>query len=209
MAEQRFGLSFDSHPRDEARPCRIGGVLFEGEPGLAGHSDADVLCHAVADAVLGAAGLGDLGEHFPETDPAFAGSDTLATARAMASAIEVTGPFDVVLAGRNSVDADTGQVGPELAELLDLPFLTGVRHLAVDGATAYARCTTSSLANFDTSDSPRSDLAFSYAACCSSVWCDLMYWSRTIGRDGRCGGTRGGSRRTPTTRRRRSRASSR
>ena len=66
------------------------------------------------------------------TDPAFAGSDTLATARALAAALEHDGPFDLVLAGRNSVDADTGQVGPELAELLDLPFLTGVRHLNVD-----------------------------------------------------------------------------
>ena len=63
------------------------------------------------------------------TDPAFAGSDTLATARALAAALEREGPFDLVLVGRNSVDADTGQVGPELAELLDLPFVTGVRHL--------------------------------------------------------------------------------
>jgi len=79
------------------------------------------------------------------SDPAFAGSDTLATARALAAAIEHAGPFDLVLAGRNSVDADTGQVGPELAELLDLPFLTGVRHLQIDlapvsGGVAHARC---------------------------------------------------------------------
>jgi electron transfer flavoprotein alpha/beta subunit len=63
------------------------------------------------------------------TDPAFAGSDTLATARALAAALEHEGPFDLVLAGRNSVDADTGQVGPEVAELLDLPFVTGVKRL--------------------------------------------------------------------------------
>src|SRR5438067_8808899 len=63
------------------------------------------------------------------TDPAFAGSDTLATARALAAALEREGPFDLVLAGRNSVDADTGQVGPEVAELLDLPFVTGVKQL--------------------------------------------------------------------------------
>ena len=69
------------------------------------------------------------------TDPAFAGSDTLATAKALAAALARDGPFDLVLTGRNSVDADTGQVGPELAELLDLPFLTGVRHLALDGDT--------------------------------------------------------------------------
>lgn len=62
-------------------------------------------------------------------DPAFAGSDTLATARALAAAITLAGPFDLVLVGRNSVDADTGQVGPQLAQLLDLPFATGVKKL--------------------------------------------------------------------------------
>ena len=73
-------------------------------------------------------------------DTAFAGSDTLATAKALAAAITRVGPFDLVLTGRNSVDADTGQVGPEIAELLDLPFLTGVRHLAIAGTTVDARC---------------------------------------------------------------------
>lgn len=63
------------------------------------------------------------------SDPAFAGSDTLATAKALAAALAREGPFDLVLVGRNSVDADTGQVGPQLAELLDLPFATGVREL--------------------------------------------------------------------------------
>jgi electron transfer flavoprotein alpha subunit len=78
------------------------------------------------------------------TDPAFAGSDTLATAKAVAATLEHEGPFDLVLVGRNSVDADTGQVGPEVAELLGLPFLTGVRELDVDGdgpgALIRARC---------------------------------------------------------------------
>src|SRR4051794_35201849 len=74
------------------------------------------------------------------TDPAFAGSDTLATARALAATLEREGPFDLVLVGRNSLDADTGQVGPELAELLDLPFMTGVRHLTLDGDALEVRC---------------------------------------------------------------------
>ena len=74
------------------------------------------------------------------TDPAFAGSDTLATARALAAALEREGPFDLVLTGRNSIDADTGQVGPELAELLDLPFATGVRNLSMKGRTLHLRC---------------------------------------------------------------------
>lgn len=63
------------------------------------------------------------------SDPAFAGSDTLATARALAAAIHKEGPFDVILVGKNSVDADTGQVGPELAELLGYPFVSAVRQL--------------------------------------------------------------------------------
>jgi electron transfer flavoprotein alpha subunit len=73
------------------------------------------------------------------TDPAFAGSDTWATARALAAALGRLGPFDLVLLGRNSVDADTGQVPPQLATLLDLPFLTGVRELQLDGETLRLR----------------------------------------------------------------------
>ncbi len=67
------------------------------------------------------------------TDPAFAGSDTLATARALAAALRHRGPFDLVLLGRNSVDSDTGQVGPQIAQFLDLPFITGVRKLRLGG----------------------------------------------------------------------------
>jgi 2-C-methyl-D-erythritol 2,4-cyclodiphosphate synthase len=73
MTEARTGLGIDLHPADANRPLLLGGVRFEGEPGLAGHSDGDVVCHALADALLGAAGLGDLGQHFPDTDPAYQG----------------------------------------------------------------------------------------------------------------------------------------
>lgn len=65
----RVGIGFDVHRFDESRPLVLGGVTVPGGPGLAGHSDADVVCHAVADALLGAAALGDIGDHFPETDP--------------------------------------------------------------------------------------------------------------------------------------------
>jgi len=79
---------------------------------------------AIREAIAAGAGTGVL-----VSDPAFAGSDTLATARALAAALEREGPFDLVLAGLNSVDADTGQVGPEVAELLGLPFAGAVRRL--------------------------------------------------------------------------------
>ena len=74
------------------------------------------------------------------SDPAFAGSDTIATARALAAALERLGPFDLVLVGRNSVDADTGQVGPQLAELTGLAFATGVKELAIVDGVARVRC---------------------------------------------------------------------
>ena len=74
------------------------------------------------------------------TDPAFAGSDTLATARALVCALELEGPFDLVLTGLASVDADTGQVGPEIAELLGLPFVSGVRELSLDGDKVELEC---------------------------------------------------------------------
>src|SRR5436309_6987986 len=73
MTDLRFGLGFDLHRRSGARRLYLGGELFDGEPGLEGHSDGDVICHALADALLGAAGLGDLGDHFPDTDPVHAG----------------------------------------------------------------------------------------------------------------------------------------
>jgi electron transfer flavoprotein alpha subunit len=74
------------------------------------------------------------------TDPAFAGSDTLATARALAAAISKEGPFDLILVGKNSVDADTGQVGPELAELLGYPFASAVRTLELVDDVLHLGC---------------------------------------------------------------------
>lgn len=75
----RVGQGFDVHrfSDDPGRRLVLGGVLFEGEPGLEGHSDADAITHAVTDALLGAAGLGDIGQLFPDTDPALAGADSL------------------------------------------------------------------------------------------------------------------------------------
>lgn len=73
----RVGQGFDVHQLAEGRPCIIGGVTIPYEKGLLGHSDADVLLHAVTDAILGALGLGDIGKHFPDTDAAFKDADSL------------------------------------------------------------------------------------------------------------------------------------
>jgi 2-C-methyl-D-erythritol 2,4-cyclodiphosphate synthase len=75
----RVGQGFDIHAfsDDPARVLVLGGVVFEGEPGLVGHSDADVIAHACADALLGAAGLGDIGQHFPDTEERWRGADSI------------------------------------------------------------------------------------------------------------------------------------
>ena len=77
MSDVRTGIGWDSHRLEEGRPLVLGGIELEHTHGLAGHSDADVLTHAVIDALLGAAALGDIGEHFPDTDEAFRGADSL------------------------------------------------------------------------------------------------------------------------------------
>jgi 2-C-methyl-D-erythritol 4-phosphate cytidylyltransferase/2-C-methyl-D-erythritol 2,4-cyclodiphosphate synthase len=82
--ELRVGIGFDIHCFDESRSLVLGGVRFEGEPGLAGHSDADVVLHAAMDALLGAAGLGDIGVHFPPDDPQYAGADSRGLAERVA-----------------------------------------------------------------------------------------------------------------------------
>ncbi len=73
----RIGTGYDVHALAEGRKLIIGGVEIEYEKGLMGHSDADVLLHAVMDALLGAAALGDIGKHFPDTDPAYKGADSM------------------------------------------------------------------------------------------------------------------------------------
>ena len=77
----RIGHGYDVHRLVEGRDLILGGVKIDYEKGLLGHSDADVLLHAVSDALLGAAGLGDIGRHFPDTDPKYKGADSLGLLR--------------------------------------------------------------------------------------------------------------------------------
>jgi 2-C-methyl-D-erythritol 2,4-cyclodiphosphate synthase len=81
------GIGWDSHRLVAGRPLVLGGVTIPFDRGLAGHSDADVLAHAVIDALLGAAGLGDIGEHFPDTDDRWAGADSLALLRSVVALV--------------------------------------------------------------------------------------------------------------------------
>jgi 2-C-methyl-D-erythritol 2,4-cyclodiphosphate synthase len=77
LAEHRVGTAFDAHRLIEGRPLVLGGVTLPSGRGLAGHSDADIVCHAVCDALLGAAALGDIGQHFPSSDARYAGASSL------------------------------------------------------------------------------------------------------------------------------------
>jgi 2-C-methyl-D-erythritol 2,4-cyclodiphosphate synthase len=125
MNETRTGLGIDLHRFDARRPLYLGGVLFEGEPGLAGHSDGDVVCHALADALLGAASLGDLGQHFPDTDPAYqgiAGLDLLARVIALL-AVRGLVPTDcdlTILADRPHIADRRAEIRRALAGVLEV-----------------------------------------------------------------------------------------
>lgn len=87
----RIGHGYDVHRLVEGRELILGGVKIDYEKGLLGHSDADVLLHAVSDALLGAAGLGDIGKHFPDTDPAYKGADSLKLLEIVAQRVQAAG----------------------------------------------------------------------------------------------------------------------
>ena len=112
-AETRVGLGFDVHPFASDRPLVLGGVEVPAERGLHGHSDADVLSHAVADALLGALALGDLGRHFPDSDPRFRGASSLALLAEVAARVRARGGRVV------NVDATVVAEVPRLAPHLD------------------------------------------------------------------------------------------
>jgi 2-C-methyl-D-erythritol 2,4-cyclodiphosphate synthase len=105
----RVGIGYDVHPLAEGRPLFLGGVHFDHPLGLAGHSDADVLLHAIMDAVLGAAALGDIGLHFPPGDPAYKGRSSLDLLRRVRSLVGEQG-WRIV-----NVDATVIAEAPKLA----------------------------------------------------------------------------------------------
>jgi len=109
----RTGIGVDSHRFAAGRPLILGGVDIPHEEGLAGHSDADVLTHAIIDALLGAAGLGDIGQHFPDTDERFKDADSLELLRTVVVFLEDNG-FKIV-----HVDATVMMERPKLAPYRD------------------------------------------------------------------------------------------
>jgi 2-C-methyl-D-erythritol 2,4-cyclodiphosphate synthase len=127
MTRLRFGIGYDIHRTDPDRPLLLCGVAIPDAPfGLAGHSDADVALHAVADACLGAAGLGDIGTHFPDTDPAWAGADSAGLLTAVVGLVGeagfAVGNVDVtVIAERPRLAEHVSTMRARLAELLNIP----------------------------------------------------------------------------------------
>ena len=115
----RIGQGIDVHrfSEDPRRPLVLGGVVIEGARGLAGHSDADAVCHALADAVLGAVGLGDLGRHFPDTDPAWEGADSVAL---LTEVVRLAGGEGYRCANADcTVVADSPRLAPHTAAMVE------------------------------------------------------------------------------------------
>lgn len=109
----RIGFGYDVHRLVEGRPLILGGVTIDHPVGLDGHSDADVLLHAISDALFGAAAMGDIGSHFPDTDPAFKGADSLELLCETVRRVRAAG-FQLV-----NIDATVSAQAPKLRPYID------------------------------------------------------------------------------------------
>ncbi|MDO9356689.1 MAG: 2-C-methyl-D-erythritol 2,4-cyclodiphosphate synthase [Solirubrobacteraceae bacterium] len=124
--DRRVGIGWDSHRLVEGRAFILGGIEIPSPVGLHGHSDADVLAHAITDAILGAAGLGDIGDHFPDTDAAFEGADSIALlkdvlAKVRALGWEIDNVDSTVVAERPKLGPAKATIQASLAEALGVP----------------------------------------------------------------------------------------
>ena len=122
----RIGEGWDTHQLVEGRPLILGGVTIAHTHGLLGHSDADALCHAITDALFGAAGLGDIGRHFPDTDAAFKGADSIALLAECARRVRAAGwePVNIdstIVAQKPKLAPHIEAMRARLAETLGLP----------------------------------------------------------------------------------------
>ena len=132
----RIGHGYDVHRLTEGRALILGGVAVPYERGLLGHSDADVLTHAMMDALLGAAALGDIGKHFPDTDPAYAGADSLRLLDHVVELLEKKG-YQV-----GNVDATILAQKPKLAPYIEKMRDNLAAHLRVDPDRVNVKATT-------------------------------------------------------------------
>ena len=133
----RVGIGYDVHPFDPNRALVLGGVRIDGTWGLRGHSDADALLHAIADAMLGAAALGDLGEHFPEGDPQWRGAPSavllgIVLEKVRAAGFSLGHVDTTVIAERPRVAPYRAAMRERIAEILSLP----LDHVSVKASSA-------------------------------------------------------------------------
>ena len=141
----RVGQGYDVHPFDDAKPLVLGGVCFEGEPGLAGHSDGDALTHAIIDALLGAAALGDIGAHFPSSDEKYKGADSLDLLRRVCRLIAAKGcrianVDTIVVAEKPRMAPRVGEMQARLAFAMGLELTqVSVKATTTDGLGAIGR----------------------------------------------------------------------
>ncbi len=135
----RVGLGCDVHRMAEGRRLILGGVEIEHPTGLLGHSDADALCHAVIDALFGAAALGDIGAHFPDTDPKYAGASSLALLREARRLIreagyEVVNIDSIIIAQKPKMAPHTAKMAANIAEALGVaPEMVSVKAKTNEG----------------------------------------------------------------------------
>jgi len=132
----RIGQGFDVHPLIAGRKLIVGGVEIAHHKGLEGHSDADVLLHAICDALLGAAGLGDIGRHYPETDAAYAGADSRALLRDVAQKLREK-KLKVV-----NIDATIVAQAPRMAPHMARMIANIAADLGIDAAAVNVKATT-------------------------------------------------------------------
>ena len=121
----RVGLGFDTHQFEQGRSLILGGVHIQHHLGLKGHSDADVLCHAITDALLGSLSLGDIGTHFPDDDPAFENADSIEMLKRVNSLIlkegyEIVNIDSVVIAEKPKLMPYIGRIQARIAKSLGL-----------------------------------------------------------------------------------------
>jgi len=127
----RTGIGYDSHRFLRGRKLMLGGIEIPHEAGLAGHSDADVLVHAIIDAILGAVGLGDIGAHFPDTDPAYKGASSMELLRRVLHLVRGEG-FEVTWVDSTLI-CETPRIGPHIEAMKEALATAGLKHINIKG----------------------------------------------------------------------------
>ena len=176
----RVGMGYDVHRLVEGRPLIIGGVEIPFEKGLLGHSDADVLLHAVMDALLGAAALGDIGKHFPDTDPRYEGASSIELLKAVGNMLDEEAYIV------ENIDATIIAQRPKMAPYIGTMRLNIARALCIEPDQVNVKATTEEGLGFTGTGEGIS----SQAVCLISRVTDFAYDDVMDGKGG-CGGCPG------------------